>query len=150
MLLYGMVESREVTRKELILATSVISSSVMPSAKYSCAESPERFSSGSTAIDPIGILPDWVENWSRQPGRFVPITPATSTAQINDTIAQVLCLNRLGKGCSCAATSMLWGELEGICAKGSMRSIPAMKRYPRRGSVSTKRGFSAESPNASL
>ena len=36
-----------------IFARSVISSSVMPSAKYSCAGSPERFSSGSTAIERI-------------------------------------------------------------------------------------------------
>jgi len=28
-----------------------MSASVMPSAKYSCVESPERFTSGSTAMD---------------------------------------------------------------------------------------------------
>src|SRR5258708_22587225 len=45
------------TRRELILARLVISSSVMPSAKYSSAESPERFARGNTAMERITGAP---------------------------------------------------------------------------------------------
>jgi hypothetical protein len=41
--LYRITEVREMTRRALILAKSVISSSVTPSAKYSCSGSPEWF-----------------------------------------------------------------------------------------------------------
>jgi hypothetical protein len=46
-----MTEVREITRREDIFANSVINSAVIPSAKYSCSESPDRFSSGSTASE---------------------------------------------------------------------------------------------------
>jgi hypothetical protein len=46
-----MAEVREMTRKELNCASSVISASVMPSAKYSWLGSPERFSNGRTTIE---------------------------------------------------------------------------------------------------
>src|SRR6266849_1854252 len=45
------------TRRELTLARLVISSSVMPSAKYSSAESPERFARGNTAMERITGAP---------------------------------------------------------------------------------------------
>ena len=51
--LYVMADVREITRSVLICPRSVINSSVMPSAKYSCDASPERFSSGSTAKERI-------------------------------------------------------------------------------------------------
>ena len=41
------------TRRARICARLLISASVIPSAKYSCAGSPDRFCSGSTAIDLI-------------------------------------------------------------------------------------------------
>ena len=41
------------TRNEAILAISPISSSVIPSEKYSCSGFPDKFSSGSTAIESI-------------------------------------------------------------------------------------------------
>jgi RNA polymerase sigma factor (sigma-70 family) len=44
---------REITRSALICPRWLISSSVMPSAKYSCAASPDRFSNGSTARERI-------------------------------------------------------------------------------------------------
>ena len=47
--LYCITEVREITRSAPTLPSSVITSSVIPSAKYSCSLSPERFSSGSTA-----------------------------------------------------------------------------------------------------
>ncbi len=50
---YCMTEVREITRSPPILARSVMSCSVMPSAKYSCSGSPDRFSSGKTATDRI-------------------------------------------------------------------------------------------------
>src|ERR1700753_2691385 len=46
-----MAEVREMTRMEDILANSVINSAVIPSAKYSCSTSPDRFSKGSTASE---------------------------------------------------------------------------------------------------
>src|SRR5215472_9554873 len=42
------------TRSALIVARSVVNSSVIPSAKYSWLESPEKLSRGSTAMERIG------------------------------------------------------------------------------------------------
>ena len=44
---------REITRRVLYFASVVISSSVMPSAKYSSSAPPERFSRGRTAMERI-------------------------------------------------------------------------------------------------
>src|SRR5215467_5770878 len=49
-----MTEVLEITCRELSLAKSVVNSSVMPSTKYSCDGSPEKLSSGSTAIERKG------------------------------------------------------------------------------------------------
>src|SRR5689334_10574859 len=46
-----MADVREITRRALICPRVAISSSVMPSAKYSCEASLDRLSSGSTATD---------------------------------------------------------------------------------------------------
>src|SRR4029450_6831064 len=51
--LYRITEVRDVTCSAEILASAVISSSVMPSAKYCCWGSSDRFASGSTASDSI-------------------------------------------------------------------------------------------------
>src|ERR1700758_3629929 len=51
--LYCIVDVLEVTCSDGLLANAVINSSVIPSAKYSWEESPERFSRGRTAIDRI-------------------------------------------------------------------------------------------------
>src|SRR6266536_405047 len=48
-----MAEVREMTRKAPIFARSPIRASVIPSTKYSCAGSPERFCNGKTTIDAI-------------------------------------------------------------------------------------------------
>ena len=48
-----MAEVREMTRNAPIFAKSPISASVIPSAKYSCAGSPDRFWSGNTTIEVI-------------------------------------------------------------------------------------------------
>ena len=53
-ILYCIVDWREITRKALIFPSSVIRASVMPSAKYSCSGLPERFWSGKTASERIG------------------------------------------------------------------------------------------------
>src|SRR3954466_4917108 len=45
------------TRIPVVFARSVISSSVIPSLKYSCAGSAERLRSGSTASD-VGVSPN--------------------------------------------------------------------------------------------
>jgi hypothetical protein len=44
-------EVREITLRARICARLLISVSVMPSAKYSCSGSPDKFCKGSTAID---------------------------------------------------------------------------------------------------
>src|SRR6476469_179716 len=49
-----MAEVREMTRNAAICARSPIRASVIPSTKYSCAGSPERFCSGRTTIDVMG------------------------------------------------------------------------------------------------
>src|SRR5437667_406626 len=51
--LYCAAEVWEITRRRPILARFVVSSSAIPSARYSCDGSPERFCSGKTAIDRI-------------------------------------------------------------------------------------------------
>ena len=59
--LYCMTDVREITRSPPIFARSAISCSVIPSAKYSCSGSPDRFSNGSTAMDriwPEGVAVD--------------------------------------------------------------------------------------------
>ncbi len=61
--LSAMTEVRETTRRLGIRASSVMSSSVMPSAKYSWAGSPERFWRGSTAIEPIAAR---VSRWRKR------------------------------------------------------------------------------------
>ncbi len=44
---------REITRRSWILERRPMSASVIPSARYSCAGSPDRFFKGSTAKDLI-------------------------------------------------------------------------------------------------
>src|SRR5712692_10992632 len=51
--LYGMTEVREMTLNERTRANSVINESVMPSTKYSCVGSFDRFCSGKTAREVI-------------------------------------------------------------------------------------------------
>ena len=54
--LYCIVDVLEITFKALILESSVISVSCMPDTKYCCDESPERFSSGNTAMDSNAVF----------------------------------------------------------------------------------------------
>src|SRR5688572_18684023 len=68
-----MTDVREITFKALMRDNSVISASVMPSAKYSRALSPDRFSSGSTASDSMrGCVPSpAIENGIDELGALV-------------------------------------------------------------------------------
>ena len=82
-------EVREMTRRPLIIDRRPISSSVMPSARNSCAGSPERFFRGKTAIDFIAegfspfALPPRVHT-DIMPIRAMPaIAPRTSQARID-------------------------------------------------------------------
>jgi len=52
--LYRITDVRDITLSAWICARLLMSDSVMPSAKYSCAGSPERFCKGRTAIERIG------------------------------------------------------------------------------------------------
>src|SRR6266513_1319145 len=56
--LYCITEVREITLSVPICASSVVSASVMPSAKYSCSGSCDRFSSGSTATERLVVASD--------------------------------------------------------------------------------------------
>jgi hypothetical protein len=51
--LYGITDVREITFRARMRDSSVITASVIPSAKYSCSGSLERFESGSTASESI-------------------------------------------------------------------------------------------------
>ena len=51
--LYCITDVHEITRSDLYFASMVISSSVIPSAKYPCDASPARLSRGSTAMERI-------------------------------------------------------------------------------------------------
>ena len=85
------VDVREMTLSPPRWPSVPINSSVMPSAKYSCAGSPDRFASGSTAIDrtaPGGTPPD--EAASRNPSRRSagqPTNAITSAAAIDARIS---------------------------------------------------------------
>ena len=83
--LYCMAEVREITRRALILPKSVMSASVIPSAKYSCSGSFDRFSSGSTARDrmrPAAAPPAeaFPSSRSRNSPAFRPKSSASSIA----------------------------------------------------------------------
>ncbi len=95
--LYCIAEVRETTRRVSILDRFVISVSVMPSAKYSCSGSRERFSSGSTARDrmvPGSGVPK--SRW-RSPPTFVETTTPASSARAmpaTNTASPRLCAGR--------------------------------------------------------
>ncbi len=71
--LYSMTDVREITRSDAMRASFAINSSVIPSAKYSCFASPERFFNGSTAIDSIFCN-------DNSPGAFLPMMRHDPTA----------------------------------------------------------------------
>jgi hypothetical protein len=105
----------------------------MPSAKYSCAGSPERLASGSTASDSIGqgeALPS-----SRS--RHLPSFNENNSASTKTMATPVIGIARRNRAFTAA----------GAIAVLTL-GIP-MNRYPRRGTVSTNLGFSAESPRVS-
>ena len=79
--LYCITEVREITLSALICANSVISASVMPSAKYSCSGSCERFSSGSTASDRIPLGSGLPNKRLRNPPALKPVRSATRKTQ---------------------------------------------------------------------
>ena len=70
--LYLIEEEREITFNAPIFARSVIRASVIPSAKYSCSGSPERFRRGSTAMDSMGAGPARLDIWSHSRMIFGP------------------------------------------------------------------------------
>jgi len=64
-----MADVRDITRNAPIFERSVVSSSVMPSTKYSCSGSWERFSMGNTAMERIAG-PRLSNSRARQPPTF--------------------------------------------------------------------------------
>ncbi len=86
--LKGMTEVREITRRERIEARSVISSSVIPSAKYSWVASPERLASGRTAREEIrGRSPATGPSPPAIPFWMSPVRRASATASAATTAA---------------------------------------------------------------
>ena len=76
--LYCMTEVREITRSALILDRLVISASVIPSAKYSCSGSPDRFSNGRTASELMITAWGRLKSRSRHPPTFNAMSNATT------------------------------------------------------------------------
>src|SRR5262249_31931809 len=85
--LYLITEVREITRSELILAKLAISSSVIPSAKYSCSGSREKLSRGRTARERIFAAAGPANGRSRQPPRLRPAR-LTKTAPVTRAVAR--------------------------------------------------------------
>src|SRR5215470_14581803 len=78
-----MTEVREVTRRAPTLARSVINSSVIPSTKYSWDGSPDKLSSGRTAMERIGgtAVVRWEIAGRRQRARAIMTTVKSATAR---------------------------------------------------------------------
>src|SRR5437762_2969409 len=74
-----MTEVREITSRALMRESSVINSSVMASAKYSCPGSPERFCRGRTASEWTGeaVTPN---TRARMPSTLLRNTPSSTAA----------------------------------------------------------------------
>src|SRR5215475_7293422 len=94
-----MVDVREITRSELTLARLVINSSVMPSAKYSWAGSPERFARGRTAMD--SIRADGLCDLSRQASQIQTVAASNMSNR-----ASAMNIRRLLGG-----TTVLWAGI---------------------------------------
>ena len=77
-----MTDVREITLSEPSFARSPISTSVIPSEKYSCSGSPERFSSGRTAMERIG---EEISAAGISPGRSASILQPTTAATPRST-----------------------------------------------------------------
>jgi len=91
--LYFIADVREITRSALRRASSEISASVMPSAKYSCAGSCETLSSGSTASERMA---------SGSPGRASPTMRSRSAGRSARTFASGAGVSRRMEGLTSA------------------------------------------------
>src|SRR3954463_11539976 len=112
------MEVRDVMRMLVLLARSVIRASVIPSAKYSCSGSLERFSRGITARAEIcGVARHRASTRLRNPPRLMAI--ATARQAITDPAAIIHGRGRNRRG-------VLSGGLSG--AVGSSLLTGAMKR----------------------
>ncbi|MBA7705721.1 hypothetical protein ES703_114557 [subsurface metagenome] len=130
--LYCMIDVRDLTCSAPIFPRSAISASVIPSAKYSCSGSPDRFSSGSTASDTIrpGLAPP--SSCSRHRPIF---SPTTTSAPTTSPIA-IAHRHRVRTGAAGLAAVAVAGKVS-----VSFISIAAspMSRSRRRGSFSKQR-----------
>src|ERR1700730_13457931 len=78
-----MTDVREITLSDRICARSAMSASVVPSERYSWLESPEKFSSGSTAIEWI-----WAAAFGLDRHFHTARPPASSTATNTAAVIQ--------------------------------------------------------------
>ena len=115
----AMTEVRETTRRLGIRASSVMSSSVMPSAKYSWEGSPERLSRGRTARERMGA--EWTRV-ARSQAMTRKANPATRMA------ARRKSERGLGEVCGCGlGAGVSDGMLVGSAVTDAV-STYAMKR----------------------
>ncbi len=84
------------TRSALILPRLVINSSVIPSAKYSCSGSRERFSSGSTAMD--SILGTGRVRRSKRSRKPTTLKARNAASSVNGTPTTIAIAQRLRSG----------------------------------------------------
>ena len=85
-----MDEVREITLTPASRPSVPINSSVMPSAKYSCAGSPERFASGRMAMDRIGAAASVAAVCAPRNAGSARSAPATIAAASAATAAMAL------------------------------------------------------------
>ena len=89
-----MDDVREITLTPASRPSVPINSSVMPSAKYSCAGSPERFASGRMAMDRIGATASVAAVCPLRNAGSASSAPATIAAAIPATAAMALTRRR--------------------------------------------------------
>ncbi len=117
----------------------------MPSAKYSCEGSPDRFSSGSTAMERKRGAALVGRETARTSQKADPV--AARISSVSARAVRVLLCRALGGATATPSRVLLpfASEIRGAWTS----STGAMNLYPRRGSVSMYRGISAESPSTS-
>ena len=120
-----------------------MSASVIPSLKYSCAGSPVRLASGSTASERMRA-------WSgasafRHSTGLNEISSASNAVAASAPASHIV---RPRPGPVRGVVSGARGSGVSAAALGSTAWTSARNRYPRLGRVSTKRGDVAESPSA--
>src|SRR5712671_5474976 len=137
-----MTDVREVTWSAPILPRLLISSSVMPSAKYSCSGSWERLSKGRTAMD-------WMRAGAALPrDRVLSLPTSKAKSRVSphrNAIADIAAVGSsriLDQGATAGAPPGLGGTFGGALSETAVSALALLsatfstgesQRYPRRG-----------------